>query len=484
MSPLVTAVVANQQGEIFELEGYAAVSMSGIYRQPLRYSETRKLPYGSELMLLPDRLAILYNIRKQRFETFAENPYVAGERIYPVAAFNSPGFVVTGIAAFSEADKAKHLPLFSYGAVGWYGGEFRSAVFLVDREKRQDLRQMPDGKVQAGIRTMRKRMPTNRLRSHLEKCALTYGCPAGKNFFLGRYEAPLPTAQTCNSRCLGCLSLQKDINISHSQNRIDFTPTPKEIAEVALAHNGTPSFPIIATINGQTLHNHYHGNTIQSGDLFLLDAGAETEMCYAGDLSSTFPVDPTFTPQQKEIYQLCLDAHMATVSMLRPGTSFKEVHLTACRTIFEGLKAFGLTKGDTEEAVEAGAHAMFFPCGTGHMMGLDVHDMENLGEQWVGYDGVPKSTQFGLKSLRLAKELKPGYVLTIEPGIYFIPDLMDHWKSQGLHTDFLNYSEIEKFRDFGGLRNEEDFLITPEGARRLGKALPLTIEGVEAVRRQ
>jgi len=168
--------------------------------------------------------------------------------------------------------------------------------------------------------------------------------------------------------------------------------------------------------------------------------------------------------------------------MLKPGTAFKEVHLSACRTIFEGLKAFGLTKGDTEEAVEAGAHAMFFPCGTGHMMGLDVHDMENLGEQWVGYDGVPKSTQFGLKSLRLAKELHPGYVLTIEPGIYFIPDLIDHWKSTHHLKQFLNYTEIEKFRDFGGLRNEEDFLITEEGARRLGKALPLTVEGVEAVR--
>ena len=255
-----------------------------------------------------------------------------------------------------------------------------------------------------------------------------------------------------------------------------------KVAEVALAANGNPSFPIIATINGQTLHNHYHGNIIKSGDLFLLDAGAETENRYAGDLSSTFPVDPTFTPIQKEIYQLCLDAHLAAVSMLKPGTAFKEVHLTACRTIFEGLKAFGMTKGDTEEAVEAGAHAMFFPCGTGHMIGLDVHDMENLGEQWVGYDGVPKSTQFGLKSLRLGKELRPGYVLTIEPGIYFIPDLMDFWKAQNHHTQFLNYNEIEKFRDFSGLRNEEDFLITEDGARRLGKALPLTIEGVEAVR--
>jgi Xaa-Pro aminopeptidase len=255
-----------------------------------------------------------------------------------------------------------------------------------------------------------------------------------------------------------------------------------KVAEVALAANGNASFPIIATINGQTLHNHHHGNIIKSGGLFLLDAGAETETSYAGDLSSTFPVDPTFTPIQKKIYQLSLDAHLAAVAMLKPGTAFKEVHLTACRTIFEGLKAFGLTKGDTAEAVEAGAHALFFPCGTGHMMGLDIHDMENLGEQWVGYDGVPKSTQFGLKSLRLAKELKPGYVLTIEPGIYFIPDLMNLWKSEKLHTQFLNYGEIEKFRNFGGLRNEEDFLITEEGARRLGKALPLTIEGVEAVR--
>jgi len=255
-----------------------------------------------------------------------------------------------------------------------------------------------------------------------------------------------------------------------------------KVAEVALAANGNPSFPIIATINGQTLHNHYHGNIIKSGDLFLLDAGAEIESGYAGDLSSTFPVDPTFTPLQKEIYQLCLDVHMAAVDMLKPGTSFKEVHLTASRTIFEGLKAFGLTKGDTHEAVEAGAHALFFPCGTGHMMGLDIHDMENLGEQWVGYDGVPKSTQFGLKSLRLGKELRPGYVLTIEPGIYFIPDLMDQWKSEKHLEQYLNYNEIEKFRNFGGLRNEEDFLITEEGARRLGKALPLTVEGVEGVR--
>jgi len=255
-----------------------------------------------------------------------------------------------------------------------------------------------------------------------------------------------------------------------------------KVIEVAHAANGETSFPVIATINGQTLHNHYHGNVIQKGDLFLLDAGFETEKRYAGDLSSTFPVARGFTQVQKEMYELSLDTHLAAVAALKPGQSFKEVHLAACRTIFEGLKGFGLTRGSTEEAVAAGAHAMFFPCGTGHMMGLDVHDMENLGEQWVGYDGVEKSTQFGLKSLRLAKPLKPGFVVTIEPGIYFIPELMDLWEAKGLHKDFLIYNELKKFRDFGGMRNEEDFLITEGGARRLGKALPLSVEGVEALR--
>ena len=254
------------------------------------------------------------------------------------------------------------------------------------------------------------------------------------------------------------------------------------VAEVALSRNYNTAFPIIATINGQNLHNHYHGNVIKSGDLFLLDAGAETEKRYAGDLSSTFPVDPVFTSRQKEVYQIALDAHLETVSMLRPGTPFREVHFTACKMIFEGLKSMGLTKGDTETAVAEGAHALFFPCGTGHMMGFDAHDMEDLGEQWVGYDGEPKSTMFGLKSLRLAKPLRPGFVVTIEPGIYFIPELIDQWKAEKKHTAFLNYDAIENFRDFSGLRNEEDFVITDDGARRLGKGLPVTIEEVEKIR--
>lgn len=255
-----------------------------------------------------------------------------------------------------------------------------------------------------------------------------------------------------------------------------------KVYEVALAAGGNISFPIIATINGQTLHNHYHGNTIQSGQMFLLDAGAETAMHYAGDMSSTIPVDKQFTDQQKVIYDIALNTHNRAIDALKPGVRFKDIHLGAAKNIAEGLKDLGLMKGDIEEAVMAGAHAMFFPCGLGHMMGLDVHDMEDLGEVYVGYDGEEKSNQFGLKSLRLGRKLEPGFVLTIEPGIYFIPELIDLWKSDNKHMDFLNYYEIEKFRNFGGIRNEEDFLITENGARLLGKPLPKTIEDVEAER--
>ena len=255
-----------------------------------------------------------------------------------------------------------------------------------------------------------------------------------------------------------------------------------EIHKIAIAAGGNISFPIIATINGQTLHNHYHGNTLKEGDLFLIDAGYENEMCYAGDLSSTIPVSKKFTPLQKDIYQLSLDSHQAAIDAAQLNKPFKNVHIAASKTIFEGLKAMGLTKGNSDDAIEAGAHALFFPCGTGHMMGLDVHDMEDLGEVWVGYDGQPKSTQFGLKSLRLAKPLQPGHVYTIEPGIYFIPELMDLWRSQNRFNEFINWEEVYKYRNFGGVRNEEDFVMTENGARLLGKPKPKTVEEIEAIR--
>ena len=252
------------------------------------------------------------------------------------------------------------------------------------------------------------------------------------------------------------------------------------VQQVAVEAGGQISFPIIATINGQTLHNHFHGNVLKDGDLFLLDAGAETAMGYAGDLSSTVPVNGRFTSKQKDIYSLCLDSHNTAISMLKPGIPFKEVYFESSRVIVRGLKDLGLMKGNVDDALVNGAHALFFPCGLGHMMGLDVHDMEDLGEVYVGYDGEPKSTQFGLKSLRLGRKLEPGFVLTIEPGIYFIPELIDQWKARNHNLAYLNFERIEEYRSFGGLRNEEDFLITETGFELLGKQKPKSIADVEA----
>ncbi|MBO4995593.1 MAG: aminopeptidase P family protein [Muribaculaceae bacterium] len=251
---------------------------------------------------------------------------------------------------------------------------------------------------------------------------------------------------------------------------------------VAAANGCGLSFPTIATVCGQTLHNHYHGHTVKPGDMLLVDAGAETEMGYAGDMSSTICADKKFTTRQKEIYDIQVASHLAAVAALKPGVPFKDVYELSARVICQGLKDLGIMKGDPAEAVAAGAHAMFFPCGLGHMMGLDVHDMENLGEVWVGYDGQPKSTQFGRKSLRLARPLEPGFVLTIEPGVYFIPELIDYWKAEKRFEDFIDYGKLESYRDFTGIRNEEDYLITADGARRLGKKIPLTTDEVEALR--
>lgn len=254
------------------------------------------------------------------------------------------------------------------------------------------------------------------------------------------------------------------------------------VTKIPLERQGNLSFPVIATVKGEVLHNHYHGNMLEKGQLFLLDAGAESPLHYAGDLTSTFPVSKKFTKKQKDFYQLVLNAHYGAVSFLKPGVSFKDVHLEACRIIFDGLKELGLTKGNTEDAIREGAHALFFPTGLGHMMGLDVHDMEDLGEIHVGYNGEPKSSQFGLKSLRLAKELKPGFVLTIEPGIYFIPELIDLWSSEKKLSQFINYSKVKKMIGFGGVRIEQDYLITSDGNRLLGRKKPMEIDEIESLR--
>ena len=253
--------------------------------------------------------------------------------------------------------------------------------------------------------------------------------------------------------------------------------------EVAIGAGGQLSFPIILTKNGQILHNHYHGNTLKNGDMVLVDCGAETANGYAGDMTRTFPVDDHFTARQKELYQIVVDAHEVAIKALLPGISFKDVHLAACRSLVEGLKSVGLMHGNTDEAVAAGAHTLFFQCGLGHMMGLDVHDMEDLGEQYVGYNKKKKkSTEFGLKSLRLGRALEPGFVLTVEPGIYIIPELIDMWKTNNKNAEFVNYQKLESYRDFGGIRVEEDFVITENGPQLLGKPVPKTVSEVEKTR--
>lgn len=232
----VRAVVASEKGEIFDLEGFAAVGMAGEQLIPLTFENTIETPFGSEQMLLPDRMPIIFNIETGEIEVLDVNPYNENEKIFPVAVFNSPGYVNSYVSAYEERENAGVLPLFSYGAAGWGNGGFRSATLLVDKEKRQDLRLMPESKVNSGVKNIRKKYPENRLRKHLERCAQVYGCPAAKNFFVGRCEAPLPTSKHCNANCLGCISLQKTEQISCCQERITFTPTPDEITEIALEH--------------------------------------------------------------------------------------------------------------------------------------------------------------------------------------------------------------------------------------------------------
>ena len=311
---LLTAVVANEKGEIFDLEGFAAVGADGPLLSPMTNADTIELPYGSELMFLPDRIPVLMDLETGQVKPLDRNPYSSGEKIFPVAVFNSPGVVLTRTCAYEARPGAQILPLFSYGAVGWHGDGFRSAAIVVDREPRQDLRRMPRDKIVAGVEYMQRQLPDNRLARHLEHCALTYGCPAGKNFFLGRYEAPLPTSRACNARCLGCISLQHDAHLTSSQNRIFFTPSAEEIAGVAIAHlqrvkNGVVSFgqgcegdplmaarvidPAISLIRETTAHGTINMNTNASLPNVLaplLDAGLDSirvsmnsvrEACYA-----------------------------------------------------------------------------------------------------------------------------------------------------------------------------------------------------------
>ncbi len=250
---------------------------------------------------------------------------------------------------------------------------------------------------------------------------------------------------------------------------------------VALSYDMPPSFQPIVSVRGEILHNESRANTLEPGQLLLLDSGVETSEGYCSDITRTLPVGGVFSPRQRDVYDVVLGAQAAAIEAVTPGATNRDVHLAAALAVAQGLKDLGLMRGDPAAATAAGAHALFFPHGIGHMLGLDVHDMEDLGDA-VGYDeGEARSPQFGLNFLRLAKALKPGFVITIEPGIYFNPALIARWQDAGLHGGFIDYAAVRRYAGFGGIRLEDDVLVTADGNRLRGAPIPKTADDVELV---
>lgn len=242
------------------------------------------------------------------------------------------------------------------------------------------------------------------------------------------------------------------------------------------------SFHSIVSQHGETLHNHSHDGILEDGRLLLVDAGAENLMNYCSDFTRTFPVNGKFSPMQRDIYNTVLAANTRAFQLAKPDMLYRDVHLAAVKVIVDGLTSLGLMKGNADDAVASGAHALFMPHGLGHLMGLDVHDMEDIGEKYVGYDlETERSTQLGVSNLRMGRRLQVGMVMTDEPGIYFIPAYIAKWKAEGTNKEFINFDKLEPYMNFGGIRIEDDLLITPTGNRILGKRrIPVTIEEVEA----
>ncbi len=246
------------------------------------------------------------------------------------------------------------------------------------------------------------------------------------------------------------------------------------IEGIALACGSGTSFPTILTQNGQTLHNHDHSFVLEKGRLMIVDAGAESDMHYASDFTRTIPVGGTFTQKQLDIYNIVLNANNVATSLIKPGETYLSIHLKVAEVIASGLKDLGLMKGDVAEAVVQGAHALFFPHGLGHMMGLDVHDMEDYGQIHVGYDQeIRPVDQFGTAYLRFGRRLQKDFVITNEPGIYFIPALIEQWENEKINHEFINFSKVKDYLDFGGIRLEDDILVTETGSRILGNRIPI-----------
>ena len=285
--------------------------------------------------------------------------------------------------------------------------------------------------------------------------------------------------------------IENSLSISHVMQTLAMRMSKPGIYErqvagameaVALSHDCRLAFPTIFSIHGETLHNLYHGNMMKAGDIVVNDSGAESQLHYSSDITRTIPVSGRFSDRQKEIYCIVLNTQERAIEAIKPGVEFRQIHLLACQNLASGLKELGLMKGDIEEAVNAGAHTLFFQCGLGHMLGLDVHDMEGLGEDYVGYtDTLKRNPEFGFSSLRLGKALEPGFVVTVEPGIYFIPELIDRWKAKKKNSQYINYDLVDEYKDFGGIRIEDDVLVTESGHRVLGKKIPKKISEVEEI---
>ncbi|HKJ78082.1 MAG TPA: aminopeptidase P family protein [Prolixibacteraceae bacterium] len=251
---------------------------------------------------------------------------------------------------------------------------------------------------------------------------------------------------------------------------------------IANSNGGMVSFPIMLSQNGETLHNHDHSQLLKEGRLMLTDAGAESLKHYASDFTRTVPVGGKFSQKQREIYNIVLAANNKATELSKPGVTYLSVHLAAAEVIATGLKDLGIMKGDVKEAVKNGAHALFFPHGLGHMMGLDVHDMEDLGQINVGYDNETRPVnQFGTENLRLGRKLQPGFVITNEPGIYFIPALIDKWQAEKINTDFINFEKVNQYRNFGGIRLEDDILVTETGSKIIGERVPIEPDEIEKI---
>ena len=255
----------------------------------------------------------------------------------------------------------------------------------------------------------------------------------------------------------------------------------RRVLACATQRGASLSFPIIFSVRGEVLHNHAYGNRMEAGQLVVHDSGVSSAVGYASDITRTFPVSGRFDERQKSVYETVLRAHERALATVGPGVRFRDLYDGVARDLLEGLRDLGIFRGDSAEAVARGAHALVFQCGCGHMVGLDVHDMEALGEDLVGYDEtVRRSELFGVATLRLGRALEPGFVVAVEPGIYFIPEVFERWRGEGRFAEYFDYAALEPYMGFGGVRIEDDVLITEEGARVLGPPIPKTVAEVEA----